>query len=160
MAFLADDLLEGRGTGTRGHRLAALYVASQFGALGFEPGADGTYFQSMRLVQAIPREAACSLDVVGRGKEWRLNYGTDFVMFIDPLGPDAVLQAPVVFVGYGVSAPEETTTTTRASTWLARLSPTFRERRASSAMAREPCTPTRQASARPRLATAQWRSSV
>jgi hypothetical protein len=108
MAFLADDLLEGRGIGTRGHRLAALFVASQFKAVGLEPAGDaGTYFQSMPLVQARPREAACSVVVVADGKQRRLNYGSDFVMLIDPLGPDVVLQAPVVFVGHGVSAPEE-----------------------------------------------------
>src|SRR5260221_8374591 len=45
MAFLADDLLEGRGTATRGHEIAARYVASQFEALGLEPaGMGGAWF--------------------------------------------------------------------------------------------------------------------
>ena len=37
MAFLSDDLLEGRGTATRGHELAARYIAAQFEALGLQP---------------------------------------------------------------------------------------------------------------------------
>jgi len=41
MRFLADDLLEGRGTGALGHRLAALYAATQFEGLGLEPAGDG-----------------------------------------------------------------------------------------------------------------------
>jgi hypothetical protein len=46
MAFLADDLLEGRGTGARGHEIAARYVAAQFEAIGLKPaGQDGAYFQ-------------------------------------------------------------------------------------------------------------------
>ncbi len=53
MAFLADDLLEGRGTATRGHEIAARYVASQFEALGLEPaGTGGTWFQRVPLRRA------------------------------------------------------------------------------------------------------------
>jgi hypothetical protein len=50
MAFLADDMLEGRGTGTRGHELAARYIAAQFEALGLNPAGDhGTYYQRVPL---------------------------------------------------------------------------------------------------------------
>ena len=49
MAFLADDLLEGRGTGTRGYQLAANYVRAQFEEMGLKPaGVNGTYFQNVR----------------------------------------------------------------------------------------------------------------
>src|SRR5580693_604667 len=55
MSFLADDLLEGRGTGTRGYQLAANYVRAQFEQLGLEPAGDnGTYFQQVRLRQVRP----------------------------------------------------------------------------------------------------------
>jgi hypothetical protein len=108
MSFLADDLLEGRGTGTRGHRLAALYVATQFEGLGLEPFGDGgTYFQSMRLARTQPRETECSLVLFADGRDRALTYGSDFVMFVDPTGPDAALRAHVAFVGYGVTAPEQ-----------------------------------------------------
>ncbi|HKE30961.1 MAG TPA: hypothetical protein VKD65_04490, partial [Candidatus Angelobacter sp.] len=50
MAFLADDLLEGRGTGTRGYEIAARYVAAQFESMGLKPaGRDGTYYQQVPL---------------------------------------------------------------------------------------------------------------
>ena len=52
MAFLADDLLEGRGTGTRGYQLAADYVRAQFEEMGLKPGGvNGTYFQNSSLPQ-------------------------------------------------------------------------------------------------------------
>src|SRR5581483_2589225 len=52
--FLADDLLEGRGTGTRGHELAAKYVAAQFEAMGLKPaGVNGTYFQPIPFRSAL-----------------------------------------------------------------------------------------------------------
>jgi hypothetical protein len=57
--FLADDLLEGRGTGTRGYRLGANYVAAQFEVFGLEPaGTDGSYFQPVPLRTA--RSGCCS----------------------------------------------------------------------------------------------------
>ena len=52
MAFLSDDLLEGRGTGTRGYQLAANYVRAQFEDMGLKPaGVDGSYFQNVRFRQ-------------------------------------------------------------------------------------------------------------
>jgi len=52
--FLADDLLEGRGTATRGHEIAAKYVASEFESMGLKPGGDdGTFFQRVPFRQAI-----------------------------------------------------------------------------------------------------------
>src|SRR5246127_3878314 len=50
MRFLADDLLEGRGTGTRGHEIAAKFMASELEAMGLEPAGDkGTFFQNVPL---------------------------------------------------------------------------------------------------------------
>ena len=47
VAFLADDLLEGRDTGSRGHEIAARYVANQFASYGLKPGGEnGTWFQT------------------------------------------------------------------------------------------------------------------
>jgi hypothetical protein len=54
--FLADDLLEGRGVGTRGGDLASEYIATQFALDGLKPAGDnGTYFQNFTLVGADPR---------------------------------------------------------------------------------------------------------
>ena len=62
--FLADDVLEGRGTGTRGYELAAKYVAAHFEAFGLEPvGTNDTYFQTvpLRRVDLVPAESSLTL---------------------------------------------------------------------------------------------------
>ncbi len=53
--FLSDDLLEGRGTGTRGHALAERYVASQMQALGLRPAGEDGYFQRVKLCESKAR---------------------------------------------------------------------------------------------------------
>src|SRR5947208_12543131 len=54
--FLADDLLEGRGPGSRGDELAQRYIAAQFESLGFKPAASGGgWFQSVPLVGVTAR---------------------------------------------------------------------------------------------------------
>ena len=53
VTFLADDLLEGREAGTRGHEIAARYIASQFDQLGVRPaGRDGSYFEAVDVVDS------------------------------------------------------------------------------------------------------------
>jgi hypothetical protein len=55
MEFLADDLLEGRETGTRGYQLAANYIRAQFEEIGVEPaGENGSYFQKIRFRKLTP----------------------------------------------------------------------------------------------------------
>lgn len=107
MAFLADDLLEGRGTGARGHEIAARYVAAQFEAMGLKPaGVDGTYYQRvpMRGIRVVPEK--CSLSITENGSKSQLKWGDDFLMFGSAANPDASVEAPVVFVGYGVRTPD------------------------------------------------------
>jgi Zn-dependent M28 family amino/carboxypeptidase len=107
MEFLADDLLEGRGTGTRGYQVAADYVRAQFEQLGLEPaGVDGSYFQEVpfRRITLVPD--ASSVSVKNNGREQKLTYEKDYVLRGDPLRADALVDAPVVFVGFGVTAPE------------------------------------------------------
>lgn len=107
MRFLADDRLEGRGTGTRGYDLAAAYVAAQFEALGLKPAAaDGGYFQPvpLRAAQVVAAESRFALVRAGRREE--LKFGRDFVLFPDFRRERSELRAEVVFVGFGVSAPE------------------------------------------------------
>src|SRR5215467_9168813 len=85
MLFLADDLLEGRGTGTRGHEIAAKFMASEFEAMGLEPaGENGTYFQSMPLRSIRPDEAHTTLSIVQGGKEQALIFRQDFIAEADP----------------------------------------------------------------------------
>jgi Peptidase family M28/PA domain len=107
MRFLADDLLEGRGTGTRGYQIAAKYVASEFEGIGLEPAGDnGTYFQSVPFRQGHVDEAKTSLTLVRNGKEEKLVLRENYVTFADPGRTVSEVEAPVVFVGDGVTAPQ------------------------------------------------------
>ena len=101
MAFLADDLLEGRDTGTRGHEIAALYVASQFQILGLGPGGDeGTWFQQVPLRRAMPVRNSMMIG------EQTLKSGIDFVIGADVVHLSASITAQVVYAGYGITAPD------------------------------------------------------
>ena len=106
MSFLADDLLEGRRTGSRGYELAARYVATQLEALGLEPaGTGGGYFQSVPLLHMEMVAAECSAVLVRpSGERTELRFGTDYVTA--PLAEtETAVTAPVVFAGFGVTAP-------------------------------------------------------
>lgn len=106
--FLADDLLEGRGTATRGHEIAAKYMAAQFEKLGLAPaGENGSYFQVVPLRQGRPDESKSSVTLVRGGKAETLTYRKDFITGADPGRADTSVEAAVVFVGDGVTAPEQ-----------------------------------------------------
>src|ERR1700688_4877655 len=65
--FLASDLLEGRGVGTRGGDLASEYIATEFALDGLKPGGDnGTYFQNFALVGADPQPTTSLSVTAGR----------------------------------------------------------------------------------------------
>lgn len=107
MRFLADDLLEGRGTGTRGYQLAAKYVAAQFETLGLEPaGTDGNYFQPVPLRKLSVIASESRLVLVREGKEEILTYGKDYLFSGDRTRTKVHVEADVVFAGFGVTAPE------------------------------------------------------
>jgi Peptidase family M28 len=107
MRFLADDLLEGRGTGTRGYDIAAKYMASEFEGIGLQPaGEEGTYFQRVPFRQGHVDEAKTSLTLVGNGKEQKLVFRENYITFANPGRTVSDVEAPVVFVGDGVTAPE------------------------------------------------------
>lgn len=107
MAFLADDLLEGRGTGKRGHEIAARYVAAQFEALGLKPGGnDGSYYQRVPLREITVASDKCAISIMGNGATSQLKWGEDFIMRGSEVNPDVSVEAPVVFVGYGVRTPD------------------------------------------------------
>jgi Zn-dependent M28 family amino/carboxypeptidase len=105
--FLADDLLEGRGTGTRGGDIAARYIASQFELYGLKPaGDDGSYLQRVDFhgVQTLPATSASLLP--SQGAPIALNLGEDYVVGNQTQTEGIDVDAPVVFVGYGIEAPE------------------------------------------------------
>jgi hypothetical protein len=102
--FLADDLLEGREAGTRGYDLAARYVATELEKLGLQPaGAAGTFYQEVPLVESRLLDGRLSLERSGQREELRMR--EDFLMRGDLRRTEARVSGPVVFVGYGVSAP-------------------------------------------------------
>ena len=107
MRFLADDLLEGRGTATRGHELAARWMAAQFEQMGLEPVGDaGGYYQTVPLRSASINEDKTSLTLALGGKEEGLVYRRDYVVRADPRRAESTVEGSVVFVGYGVTAPD------------------------------------------------------
>ena len=106
--FLSLDLLEGRGPGTRGAELAAEYIATQFALDGLEPAGDkGTYFQQVPLVAVHTIEDKTKFAFVpSSGAPVELSYGSQIVSKDETGQPAADFDAPIVFVGYGIHAPE------------------------------------------------------
>ena len=106
--FLASDLLEGRGPGTRGGQLAAEYIATQFALAGTRPaGENGTYFQTVPLIAVHTDVDKTSFTFVPTsGAPIQLKYGEDYVTKDETGAPSASIDAPIVFVGYGIDAPE------------------------------------------------------
>ena len=107
VTFLASDLLEGREAGTRGYDIAAAYAASQMAQLGLKPGGDkGTYFQHVPLVafQAADQGAFVLRDKAGKAVP--LVFGEDYLVGRNPVAAQTKVSAPLVFVGFGVVAPE------------------------------------------------------
>ncbi len=105
--FLADDLLEGRAPASRGGELAAKYIAAQFARLGLEPGAEnGSYFQSVPMVGKTV-DSAPVLRVRGAGnRSASFKFVEDFVAFTDLERSNVKAEGELVFVGYGIVAPE------------------------------------------------------
>ncbi len=102
---LASDEYGGRSPGSPGEELSVAYITEQFRALGLQPGnPDGTYVQDVPLA-GIKATPAMRLHVGGR--ETALHYPSDFVATSSRLVPEVTVRdAGVVFVGYGVVAPE------------------------------------------------------
>src|ERR1700676_5331886 len=115
MRFFSDDALEGRGTGTRGYDIAAKFMATQFESLGLQPAGDnGSYFQSVPLRSAKPDEAKTTLVLSRSGKDETLTFRQDYISRGNPVLPETSVEAAVVFVGDGVTAPSRTMTIIRA----------------------------------------------
>ncbi len=105
--FLADDLLEGRGPGSRGDSLAQLYISTQFQTLGLEPAAaDGSWLQPVPLI-GVRTLAPEHVTFTAGDKSVSLESIKDFMSTIgSPKTEASVENAEVVFVGYGIQAPE------------------------------------------------------
>ncbi len=107
--FLASDLLEGRGVGTRGGELAAEYIATQFALAGAKPAGDeGTYFQNFTLVGTEPL-ATTQLSAAAPGASGKVSafrWLDEFVGVTFQQKPDVSFEAAAIFVGHGITAPE------------------------------------------------------
>src|ERR1043166_4866666 len=105
--FLSDDRLEGRGTGARGGELAALYVAEQFEAMGLKgAGAKGSFWQPVSLV-GVKADPKTELHINGPTEAANFKFADDFVAFTGAQAEQVKVDAPLVFVGYGIDAPEQ-----------------------------------------------------
>ena len=105
--FLASDALAGREPGTDGDASAEVFIAEQFRALGLEPGGDNhTYFQTVPLRRAERDDAHTSFVVHREGADISLAPIREALLVADPRnGKVAIVNAPLVFVGYGLAVP-------------------------------------------------------
>jgi Zn-dependent M28 family amino/carboxypeptidase len=102
---LADDGLEGRQTGSEGYRKAAAYVVAQFEAAGLRPAGSNGFLQSVPFSRRRIVEEASRVALVRDGNEAPLQLGVDLTINLRAaLAPS--VEAPLAFVGYGLSAPE------------------------------------------------------
>src|SRR5579864_4386470 len=98
--FLANDLLEGRGTGTRGGDIAANYIAAQFGLYGLKPAGDNdTFLQRVDFVgvKTLPGTTASLQPAHGAAMDLKL--GDDYVAGNQTETDSVDIDAPIVFVG-------------------------------------------------------------
>jgi len=104
--FLASDLLEGRGVGSRGELLATEYLATQLALAGVKPAGDmGTFFQRVPLV-GVETQPTATLSATGKTGSLSYKWLEDFVGVTQQQNPNAAFDAEAVFVGHGISAPE------------------------------------------------------
>jgi Zn-dependent M28 family amino/carboxypeptidase len=106
--YLSDDALQGRGTGQKGGDRAADWIAAQFKSYGLAPAGDqGTYFQQVNFfgVTTDPKQTRFAF-VPKSGPEIALKFADDYVANDQTHAQKSEIDAPIVFVGYGINAPE------------------------------------------------------
>jgi Zn-dependent M28 family amino/carboxypeptidase len=106
--YLADDKLEGRGTGQKGGDMAADWIAAQFKSYGLKPAGDnGGYFQNIQFygVTTDPKQTRFAF-VPKSGAEIALKFADEYVATDQTHSEKSEIDAPIVWVGYGIKAPE------------------------------------------------------
>src|SRR4249919_1056198 len=104
---LASDEFGGRGTISEGEEKTVSYLRDQFQRLGLEPGNGDSYFQTVPMLETRSDPASTSLNLSVGGKARAMRFGDDMVVSSRTGAADVHIgDAPVVFVGYGVNAPE------------------------------------------------------
>jgi Zn-dependent M28 family amino/carboxypeptidase len=105
--FLSHDLLEGRGTGQRGGDIAAEYIATQFALYGLKPaGENDTYLQRVPMVGVFTLPESTFTLVPSVGDSMKLKLLDDYVVSNQTQQTDSTLDSDIVYVGYGIEAPE------------------------------------------------------
>lgn len=104
VAFFADDLLEGRDTGSVGYEIAARYVAQRFAALGLTPMGDkGDWLQRITFQKTERLDAPSGVTISGPAGSATFSHGVDALASTNANEPKLDVTAPLVFVGYGFS---------------------------------------------------------
>ncbi len=104
---MAGDEFEGRGTGQKGGDAAADYIAKQFESFGLKPGGEkGTFFQEVPMVGVKTRAESTFAFVPAKGDAISLKHLDDLVTSNESQTETAEIDAPIVFVGFGITAPE------------------------------------------------------
>jgi hypothetical protein len=106
VAFLADDALQGRETGSPGHARAAEYVAAEFAKAGLEPAGTRGFVQPVAFKTRTIDEAHSSLALVRDGRTTPLTLG-EHAYFRVGVDPAPSVDAPLVFAGHGLNIPEQ-----------------------------------------------------
>lgn len=103
--FLSSDLLEGRAPATRGGRITEEYLANQLRSYGVAPANNGSYFQRVPIDIVAADPATMRAAVTGKATA-QLRYPDDIVVWAGSTAQQSGANAPIVFVGYGATAPE------------------------------------------------------
>ena len=104
--FLASDLLEGRGTGQRGGDVAAEYIATVLSTYGLKPlGDNGSYLQKVPMV-GVQTKPESTFSVESKGSNTDIKFLDQIVALNESAVPSVDVDAPIVWVGYGITAPE------------------------------------------------------
>ncbi len=103
--FLSSDLLEGRGPATRGGQITEQYLASELRSYGVAPANNGSYFQRVPIDIVEADSATLRAEVTGKAAA-TLRYPEDITVWAGASVTESGANAPIVFVGYGSTAPE------------------------------------------------------
>ena len=105
---LSSDAFGGRGPGTAGEEKTIEYIKAQFARVGLQPGNGSDWFQTVPMVETTADEASASMVAMVGGATQPLKFGTDMVIGTRTGQPQvSIKDSPLVFVGYGVDAPEQ-----------------------------------------------------
>ena len=104
--FLASDDLQGRDTGSPGHKKAVEYVTAQFERDGLKPAGEQGYIQPVKFISKVLDESKSSVTLVKGGKEMPIKLGDEAIIGTR-VDPASAVEAELVFVGYGLRIPEK-----------------------------------------------------